>query len=325
MVKRDKVGDLLLATPMLRALRSAFPAARIEVLASDYNAWVVEGHAAVDRLWRYDRARIAGRLRPLAALAQVGLLLRLRSSGFDVAIAANGEDSPRATRRAVAVGARHTIAYSTARMRGLTHPLPPPASGHECERIAGLLAPLGIARAGGEPDWKPAPAALAQAREWLAAQGLAPGRFVVVGLGARRAARQPSAQQVLRWARAARDRGLSTVFMWTPGRGRGDYPGDDEAAQAVLAAAPAGLHPFRGPLQPAAAIAWLARRSLFPDSGLMHLAAASPGGVVGLFADVGRSPPPDRWGPCGARSDCLVARDHVAELGDDVVLAALLR
>lgn len=324
-VKRDKVGDLLLATPMLAALREAFPKARIDVLASDYNAWVIEGHPAVDRVWTYRRSRAGGRLRPGAALSQVLVWARLRSRRYDVAIAANGEDSPRATRRALLAGARQVIAFAAAPRRGLTHALAPPQEGHECERMAALLLPLGIPAASGLPAWDPAPGPLAEARAWLGERGLAPGAYVVIGLGARRPARQPQAAQVLRWSAAAARSGLATVFMWTPGRGlEADYPGDDAAAEAVVAAAAPHLFPFRGPLRPAAALAWLAARSLFPDSGLMHLAAASPGGVVGLFADAATAPPPERWAPRGPQATWLEARRTVADLDDAQVLAAFL-
>ena len=325
-VKRDKVGDLLLATPMLDALRSAFPAARIEVLASDYNAWVVDGHRAVDRLWTYSRTRASGRLRPGAALSQAWLWMQLRARRYDVAIAANGEDSPRATRRALLAGARRTVAFAGLPRRGLTHRLPPPVSGHERDRMLELLRPFAMREFPvSDPAWHPAAAPLAEARAWLSQRGLEPGRFVVIGMGARRPARQPTPPQVLRWSAAAARAGLATVFMWTPGRGReADYPGDDAAAAAIVEARPPALHPFRGPLQPAAALAWLARRSLFPDSGLMHLAAASPGGVVGLFADTAIAPPPGRWGPLGPRATVLEAASSVSELDDDLVVRALL-
>ncbi len=325
-VKRDKVGDLLLATPMLQALRERFPGAEIDLLASDYNAWVVAGLPGIDRVWTYRRSRVGRRVFPAAALGQALLWLRLRARRYDVAIAANGEDSPRATRRALLAGARHTIAYAAVPRRGLTHRLSPPVTGHERDRMMGLLLPLGIpGRPASDPAWIPGEEALTEARAWLAGEGLGEGGYVVIGLGARRARKQPTTAQVLRWAEAARARGLATVFIWTPGAGDNPlYPGDDAAAAAVLAARAPTLHPFRGPLQPAAALAWMARRSLFPDSGLMHLAAASPGGVVGLFADIATSPPPSQWGPLGPRATFLEARDSVAELDDARVLAALL-
>jgi ADP-heptose:LPS heptosyltransferase len=62
---------------------------------------------------------------------------------------------------------------------------------------------------------------------------------------------------------------------------------------------------------------------VFPDSGLMHFAAASPGGVLGLFAETDISPHPDQWGPRGPRAGYLEARKSVAELGDADVFAAI--
>jgi ADP-heptose:LPS heptosyltransferase len=324
-VKRDKVGDLLLALPMLQHLREALPDARIDVLASDYNAWVVGDCPWVDRVWTYRRARVGERLYPGAALGQVRLWWRLRRLQYDVAIAANGEASPRATRRALYAGARRTIAYADGTMRGLTDALAPPVAGHERDRLLRLLAPLGVEmpRDPPAPRFAPPPGVLEQARQWLAGRGLAPAGYVVVGLGARSARRQPVAQQVLRWSAAMRERhGLATVFMWTPGASDNpSYPGDDAAAEEVLAARAADIHPFRGPLLPAVGMVWHARTSVFPDSGLMHLAAASPGGVLGLFAEA--SPPPDQWGPLGLRAQCLVAANQVGDLSDEVVLGRI--
>jgi hypothetical protein len=55
----------------------------------------------------------------------------------------------------------------------------------------------------------------------------------------------------------------------------------------------------------------------------MHFAAASPGGVVGLFADCGRLSSPALWGPRGPRAVTLEAERAVSELDDEAVFAAL--
>lgn len=328
-VKRDKVGDLLLATPMLRVLRTALPAARIHLLASDYNAWVVEGSRDVDRVWTYRRTREGTRVSPRAALSQVALWLRLRAEKYDVAIAAGGESSPRALKRALWVAAKRTIAYADCPARGLSDRLAPPRQGHERDRMLALLAPLGIEvpPLPPLPAYQPSAHSLEEARAWLGERALEPSRYIVLGLGARRAKKQPEAAQVLRWSVAMRERhGLATVFMWTPGgAGNALYPGDDAAARAVLDARLAHIHPFRGPLQLGAALAWLARTSIFPDSGLMHLAAASPGGVLGLFAETGVSPHPSQWGPLGENVDYLDAEHSVAGLDDATVMARVER
>ena len=56
-IKRDKLGDLLLATPMLAHLRSSLPGAELHLLANDYNSWAVDGNPDIDRRWVYRRVR----------------------------------------------------------------------------------------------------------------------------------------------------------------------------------------------------------------------------------------------------------------------------
>jgi len=330
-VKRDKIGDLLLATPMLRVLRAARPDARIDLLASDYNAWLARGNADIDTVWTYRRARIGPRISLLGGLHQAALMARLRLQRYDVAIAAGGEISPRAARRALLAGARRTIAYSGEDGPLVSDPLSAPRAGHERDRMLGLLAPLGITPPAELPlpRFDPPPALLDGACTWLAERGLAPRGYAVIGLGARRAERRPGAAQVLRWCRDLHERhGLHTVLVWTPGRAdNAVYPGDDDLAEPIVDAGLPFVHPFRGELAPTVALLWHARTAIFPDSGLMHLAAASPGGVLGLFARTDVSPPPSQWGPLGTNVDYLEAERCVEELDDAVVrerVAALL-
>jgi len=328
-IKRDKIGDLLLTTPLLAHLRAALPAAAIHLLVNDYNAWVVAEEPAIDRRWIYRRVKVGRQVRVGAALSILWQNLQLRSERFDVALVANGSCSPRAIERARAAGARRVIAYVDRGWRGrpISDPLPEPAGIHEVERLIGLAVPLGVA----PPAVSPLPryrlpaADAGAARDWLAGRGLAPGGYVVIGLGARRAKKQPATRQVIDWAARLRDRhGLQTVFMWTPGRSDNPlYPGDDEVAEPVLAAGLECIHPFRGPIPPALGLIWQARTSIFPDSGLMHFAAASPGGVLGLFADTSVSPPPSQWAPRGAAARWLEAAQSVSELSDQAVFTAL--
>ena len=130
-----------------------------------------------------------------------------------------------------------------------------------------------------------------------------------------------------RLTRPSDDRhGLHTLLVWTPGRADNpDYPGDDDVAEPIVARGLPFIHPYRGGLEPTIARVWHARASVFPDSGLMHLAAASPGGVLGLFAQVSVSPHPSQWGPRGANVDVLEAETSVAELDDALVCGRIER
>jgi ADP-heptose:LPS heptosyltransferase len=325
-VKRDKLGDMLLTTPMLAWLKQVLPNAELHVLANDYNAWVIEGNPHADRVWVLPRVRHAGKLRIGAALQTARMLWQLHRQRFDWVLVGNGEESPRAIERGLSVSGVRTVAYcKLARdWPRLTDPLPVPLDMHESRRLANLATPLGLVM----PDDLPAPHyVLPQsgrnfAATWLAQHGLSPGAYVVLGLGARRAKKQPSTTQVLEWsAQIARRWGMKTVFMWTPGASDNPlYPGDDEVAEPVLAAMSQNIVPFRGPLKEAIALVWHARTSLFPDSGLMHFAAASPGGVLGFFAETDVSPAPSQWGPIGPKARWLDAEKSVSELDSERVL-----
>ena len=331
-VKRDKIGDMLLTTPLLSHLRRILPNARIDVLANDYNAWVAQGHPAIDRLWVYPRTRHDGRLRWSAVMAQVTQQWALRRQRYDVAIAANGDPSPRAIARAIGVGAKRTIAYEGAASRGTSGvtTLPPaPAGMHEIERLLGLARLLGDA-APFEPaipqfsvpaEWTD------KAQAWLAAYQMTPGKYVVVGLGARYPETRPSVEQVMRWAKHLKhERNWDTVVHFTPGSASNQlYPGSESLALELRAIAPPYLQLMQPRVELAIALIGLAGANLIPDGGLMHFAAISPAGVVGLFASGAALSSPSRWGPRGDRVTVVDAPNQIADVADDQIFAAMTR
>lgn len=328
-VKRDKLGDLILATSMMQWLRKALPEAQIDVLANDYNAWILQGNPNVDKVWAAPRVKHAGRVRPMAALATVKLLWQLRNEHYDWVLVGNGDESRRAIERGLWVKGKNTVAYchDASQWPKLTHTLTPNSDQHESIALAKLAEPLGLSA----PKTLPYPrytlpeADAAFATKWLSEKGLAPQGYVALGLGARRSKRQPSTEQILGWAEQIHTRfGLKTVLMWPPGqRDNQLYPGDDETVQPILNAKSPHIIPFRGELNEALGLIWQARSSLMPDGGLMHFAATSPGGVVGFFAEIEVSPPPVRWAPKGPNVTWLIAPTMVSEIREELVLEAL--
>ncbi len=79
----DRVGNVLLTTPLVRALRAGLPGAEIHWLLAGRRRLLVEGLPHVDKLISYDKTS-AGR-RPLAFAA---MLWRLRREGYDAVIEA---------------------------------------------------------------------------------------------------------------------------------------------------------------------------------------------------------------------------------------------
>ncbi len=163
------------------------------------------------------------------------------------------------------------------------------------------------------------------AQNWLKEHNLRKKNYIVIGLGARKAKRQPTAEQILRWAHHLyKEFDLNTVFVWTPGK-KDDplYPGDDDIANEVLSHTTNYIYPYRGPILPTIGLIWYAKLSIFPDSGLMHFAAISPGGVIGLFADIKNSPPPQRWKPIGSKTSYIVSEKRISTLPDEKIFKNL--
>jgi len=336
-LKRDKVGDMLLVTPMLEHLRASLPQAEIHMLANDYNAWVLEGNPNIDRLWIYPRVRHGASVRPWAVWEQFKQLWQLRQERFDFAIAAGGVVSPRAVKRILRLGAKRTIAYSgvnkdndasdAALFNRLSDPVAYQRTLHEVESNLNLLTPLGVSMPGAPiyPRYTLTDPWLGDGLAWVKSQGLTPGRFIVIGLNARRIKRKPTTQQILYWSRHFKERlGLDSVLIWQPGPADNRvYPGDDEIVGPFIKQLPEYLKPFRNPedVRAAMGVLWHGATSIFPDGGIAHLASVSPGGVLALFAETDVSPHPDNWRPFSRKGAYLEAQKTVAELTDEAVFA----
>src|SRR2546423_483235 len=74
-IRLRSIGDTVLATPSLHALRRFLPRARIDVLLEDWVAPLLEGNAEVDRIVTVERKSNASRLR---------VARELRAEAYDV-------------------------------------------------------------------------------------------------------------------------------------------------------------------------------------------------------------------------------------------------
>src|SRR5258706_5094127 len=135
------IGDVVMISPAVRAIRERFFRARIAMVAK---AWVLEalgGNPCFDELIEYEpdglHAGIAGRLRLARALRRGAPfdLAVLFQKAFDAAVVAR------------LAGARLRVGYATdARSALLTHALPLPTEGtHHAEVFLGLARALGCA------------------------------------------------------------------------------------------------------------------------------------------------------------------------------------
>ena len=139
-VRLRSIGDTVLATPSLHALRRFLPNAQIDILLESWVAPVLEGFDAVDNVITVER----GSTRARARIAR-----RLRSAHYDVAYNLHGGTT--ATLLTRASGAKHRVGYSDYQYSRLLNHVAPPApelwrtaKTHSVEQQLALLGWTGV-------------------------------------------------------------------------------------------------------------------------------------------------------------------------------------
>lgn len=139
------IGDVLVATPALRALKGHWPQAEIELLVNAGMGDLVRGLPYVSALREIDRAALRGR-----PLAEWALVRELRARQYEVAVDLTGGE--RSAWYAFLSGARRRVGVDERRSfpgrQLLFQHLTPWGEGHYAENFLKILAPLGVK---GEP------------------------------------------------------------------------------------------------------------------------------------------------------------------------------
>jgi heptosyltransferase-2 len=125
--QHNQMGDMMLATPALRAIRETYPGARIGIMSSTLNRGVLANSPFVDHVFTYDKRRPGSHL---------SMLRDVRTQHFDLAIVLHTVSFSFTTLiLAVLSGARVRIGSASARIGdaltgsylNITLPLPEPA------------------------------------------------------------------------------------------------------------------------------------------------------------------------------------------------------
>lgn len=264
-VRHDaRLGNLLLLTPALRLIKTAFPHARVDVLLADKYGDALKFNPCVDEI--------------LTARSLPGL----RGRGYDVAFDFSPQHafSLSSALWTAASGAKRRIGFDRGdAARFLDDPVPPPSRrAHETANLASLVRHAAPAAAlPGDPDlrteWHFGPGELeAGAKTWRA-WGL-DGESVALFLGARAEKRLP-AEWFLELSNHLRGAGRRVALLGGPAerdRLRGLKIPDGVVTAPEL------------PLREFAAAVVNARAVLTADTGPMHLCVAAGVPAVELFS-----------------------------------------
>jgi ADP-heptose:LPS heptosyltransferase len=87
-LKRDKLGDLLLTTPMLQLLKYFFPEAKLAVIAPESSAWILKDAPFIDELYSYPKPKSFNFKGIIALIKQVNIFLKQAHSFFILTLCA---------------------------------------------------------------------------------------------------------------------------------------------------------------------------------------------------------------------------------------------
>ncbi len=285
------IGDAVMTTPALKAVRELFCNAEITILAKPLVAPLFEHSPRVDQVFIYDgegRHRgISGKLRLAAELSK---------EGFDAALLFQNAFEAAFITAAARIPVR--IGFNTdARGLLLTHPVKNPArfkQGHHANYYLGILRGLGFEVSNSGLELYVGDCDRRSARGILERKGLAGKRRLGISPGATFGpAKQwyPERYAELVDRLCVRDNWGAVIL---------GGPGDLGTAEKIARAADTPVVNLCGSTSVGEAIALVEKCDLFVtnDSGLMHVAAALDVPLVAIFGSTN----PVATGPLGEKS-----------------------
>ena len=303
LLRPDRIGDVLVSTPVIRALRQQFPTAQIDILLSRANYGVAPALAlSINRAWRYDKSLVG----------VIGLARTLRRQHYDAVIDLIDNPSTSAQLIARASGARYRVGIRHERSSHYTHavPLLDRRRVHIVERIAQLLLPFGIdpRRIPLDLEYPLANTDRAKARARLGARR---GQSLLIAnisgggkaLSPARYWGRENFVEFLRWVRGREPRFEILI---------GGAPDDATEVQLIADATKAGIIPALASFHEFAAMVREADVLLTPDTSVLHLGAAWKIPTIGLFHNPPGAPLP--WYPYRSPYRALLHADGVARI-----------
>jgi len=314
-IKLRHHGDVLLATPVLTALKAAAPAIEIDALVYDDTAPMLEGHPDLAQLHTVGRAwRGWG---PMAhARAEWRLFSQLRARDYDLLV--HLSEHPRGAWLARTLGARWRVAPRYADRgwlwrKSFSHRFALPATPHRhmVEWNLDALRRIGVQPAMAERRVRFVPGEQAEAsvQARLAAEGLEPGAYLHLHPASRWRFKCWPADKVAVLADRLAAEGWRVVFTAAPDRE------ETRLVEDIVARMQASSVNLAGQLSIKELGALAARARLFVgvDSMPMHLAAAMGVPVVALFGPSGER----EWGPWNVAHEVVTSAHPCRPCGND--------
>ena len=271
-VRLRSIGDTVLATPSLSALRRFLPEAEIDILVEDWVAPVLEGHSAINKVITMERKSLASRAR---------VARELRSARYDVVYNLHGGTT--ATLLTRATGAPHRVGYATYQYSHLHNHQAPAASvlwqqskTHSVEQQLALLGWTGVPVTDRPPTQLAVTStSLAAVDELLRTANLEGKEFALIHPAAAFATKQWAADKFARVVEFLAERKVESVAI--------AGPNETDVVNELISTSSTKVTSLSLKLPEVTALASRARLFVGNDSGIAHIASAVGAPSVVIF------------------------------------------
>lgn len=286
--RTDRLGDLVLALPLVETIAKRYPDNPVDVLSSLYASPILENNPAIDKIFRVQNDQLKGN-----KLYRKDFLHRLKMNAYKVVIAMYPERQIcRLFHRA---GIPHRIGtvgrFQSVFFNHLLFHSRKANKKHECEYNLDFLKFFAEGETVVRPRVYPMKKDLNNARRILREMGVE-GPFIAIHPGSGGSADRWLMENFTRLATRLAESGLKVLFTGSA----------DEAPviEAALVGTANSLVSIAGEtdLRTLMAVLALAESLVANSTGPLHLASAVGTKVVGLYPG-NKIMSPIRWGPCG--------------------------
>lgn len=299
-IRTDRIGDVVLSTPVLETLRINFPSSYIAVMVSPYTRELVEGNSNVNEVIIYDKDD-----EHRGWFSTIAFARRLARKKFDIAVMLHSTN--RVNFVAFVAGIRRRIGYDRRAGFLLTNRFKytkREGKKHEIDYCLDLLRPLGISQVSRNPYVPVRLQDIERADRLLADFGIGKAdNFALINPGALSPSKRWPAERFAETAdRISEEFGLNIVVV-SDGK-------TQEMAKQVFQFARRGHINLLGKttLGELAALLKRAKFLVSNDSGPVHLACAIGTPVISLFGRNEQGLSIERWGPVG-KFDIALQKD----------------
>ncbi|MDO8535489.1 MAG: lipopolysaccharide heptosyltransferase II [Candidatus Omnitrophota bacterium] len=308
-VRMDRIGDVVLSTPALKAVRDAYPDGHIAVLVRPYARDVVDGNPNIDEVITYDKLG-----KEKSVIGKIRFICSLKNKKFDIAIIFHPKNSSHIL--TFLAGIPERLGYGKKSRIFLTKKIPHTKQyglRHEIDYVLELLRYVGIEASSKDLCMPVNSASDGKIEKLFKENGISQSDIVIT---IHPAASCRSRRWALeRFAKAAdtiaEKYGARIVIISGPGDDKlmGDKVATMIKSKALNLAGKTSVSDI-------ASILRRSRLLISNDSGPVHISCAVGTPVISIFGRKDRGLSPARWGPVGKR-DIAIHKDA----GCDICLA----